>query len=212
MSLIRAVHLAPNGETLRKNDWGQSYRLTESPPSDDPIEVVRWLNVENSPRYQPKVGTTYCNIYAHDYCTALGAYLPRVWWTGLAIKEQEDGKQPVPKYGVNLVELSANGLFHWLSKWSGEFNWRRVVTLDEVQEAANRRRAVVICARRHFEAHPGHISVVVPEEYPIMASREQGQIVLPVQSQAGAKCSERATGSAWWKGNQFADYGFWVHE
>jgi hypothetical protein len=35
--------------------------------------VVETLNVEDSGRYAPGGGSTYCNIYAHDVAHALGA-------------------------------------------------------------------------------------------------------------------------------------------
>ena len=42
--------------------------------------IVETLNVTASARYQPGSGKTYCNIYAYDFVTAMGGYLPRVWW------------------------------------------------------------------------------------------------------------------------------------
>src|SRR5690606_23905876 len=42
--------------------------------------IVETLRVERSPRYQAEPGKTFCNIYAYDVVTALGGYLPRVWW------------------------------------------------------------------------------------------------------------------------------------
>ena len=53
--------------------------------------AIETLNVEQSARYQRTSTSTCCNIYAYDLVTALGGYLPRVWWTEEAIKEIEAG-------------------------------------------------------------------------------------------------------------------------
>lgn len=41
-------------------------------------QVVGQFDVENSPRYQPRRGETYCNFYVHDVMTAMGTGLPRL--------------------------------------------------------------------------------------------------------------------------------------
>lgn len=48
-------------------------------------DFLRYLNVQISPRYLPVPGTTYCNIYDHDYAHLAGAYVPRVWWMRKAL-------------------------------------------------------------------------------------------------------------------------------
>ncbi|MEM7352873.1 MAG: glycoside hydrolase family 19 protein, partial [Acidobacteriota bacterium] len=46
-------------------------------------KIVDYLDSESAEhrRYWPKRGTTFCNIYAYDYCYLAGVFLPRVWWT-----------------------------------------------------------------------------------------------------------------------------------
>lgn len=57
--------------------------------------VVEALNVSQSSRYQRTPTKTFCNIYAYDFVTAMGGYLPRVWWTRPALRRIEAGEEVV---------------------------------------------------------------------------------------------------------------------
>lgn len=215
---VPEAHLPASGKTLRANDWGQAFRLTEAPPNFDGsvksvLDIVSWLGVEKNGRWRPKSGATYCNVYAHDLCGAIGAYVPRVWWTKAALKKLECGEDVRPTYAVTVCELSANDLYRWFVDWGPSFGWRRVKTLDEAQALANAGHAAVICARNRVESASGHISVIVGESDRLAAKRDfSGAVVLPVQSQAGGKCYELSHISAWWTSSTFAEFGFWVHD
>jgi len=204
----REVHLTAPSNTLRANAWGQAFHLTEpAPPYDGTPEsilaIVSWLGVEKSGRWRPKPGTTYCNVYAYDLCNAIGAYAPRVWWGNKSDAE--------PVLGKNVFELSANALYSWFVQHSEEFGWKKVKTLDELQDAANAGNAAVIVGKNKNAQASGHICCVVPESGKLMAKRVDGQVVLPVQSQAGAYNYELSLISEWWKSPSFAEFGFWVH-
>lgn len=209
-----AVHLKPPSPIRRADPWGHAYPLHEP---DQPtreaslLGLIRWLAVEQHQRYRPKLSTTYCNVYAHDFCYLAGVYLPRVWWQQHAVEAFERGEEPSAEYGATVGELSANALFRWLERWSSNFGWRRAQSLDELQDAANAGEVAVICAHRKVESEPGHISVVVPETE-LQAQRREGRVVVPVQSQAGARPSQHAVGDPWWSGAQFQTAGFWRHE
>ena len=58
------------------------------------LEIVNYLDSANTShlRYKPKSRTTYCNIYAYDYCYLAGVFLPRTWWTGPALRRMRDGE------------------------------------------------------------------------------------------------------------------------
>ncbi len=199
------AHLPPQGATLRGNAWGHAYALTEAPPARDPLSVIRWLAVERSPRYRPSNVATYCNVYAHDAASAMGAYLPRVWWVDTAGTGQA-------VLGRTVAELSANALFRWLVTWGGTFGWARVGSLDAAQDGANAGRPVLICARRTDEGKPGHIGLVAPESDACRALRGQSNaVILPVQSMAGGTLLELGHGKGWWRGSEFAEWGAWVH-
>lgn len=203
------AHLPPpRVPVLRANAWGQAYRLTEAPPSREPIELVRWLAVDKHARYRAIAGTTYCNVYAHDYCNLRGAYLPRVWW-GQSVRFVA-GVAPSAVLGKTVFELSANALFEWLDARSADFGWRRLQNVDEAQSAANANEVVVICARRKLATAPGHIAVVLPEG-PLTAIRERGDVVKPVQSQAGGRNFVMEVPGKWWLGPEMAEWGAWAH-
>lgn len=218
------VHLAPRGITMRKNAWGQAYALNEpgqparngtdaTARASSLLDIVRWLRVEHRARYKPTGGTTYCNVYAYDYCTLAGAFLPRVWWRPNAISAIRSGRAVSPDLGKTVDELSANALYGWFDTWSRSYGWTRVPQLDDLQDAANRGALGVISGLHRDPSASGHISVVAPESATMTAAREDGRVVLPVQSQAGAREAllEYGRGKAWWTGKQFKAFGFWVH-
>ena len=158
--------------------------------------------------------TTFCNVYAYDYCTLAGVYLPRVWWTGKALDRIAAGEDVAVKYGDTVAEVNANGLYDWLREFGAQFGWTSVETADELQRGANAGKIGVICARRSERSKPGHIAVVVPEsQAPNVAQRAGPKVVLPLQSQAGAKNFCFSSGkNEWWAGAQFDAYGFWLHD
>ncbi len=177
--------------------------------------IVEWLAVDKASfkRYQPRNGLTFCNIYAHDYCDFAGVYLPRVWWTSGAIERLSAGETAAPLYGDTIREMHANDLFRWLRDFGPRFGWRQTGTLSKIQQEANQGAIGLIVARRTEEGRSGHIVVVVPETEDARARRAaDGQVLAPLQSQAGASNFRYGTGAnEWWKGAQFAESAFWLH-
>lgn len=177
--------------------------------------IIDWLDSEKQAhaRYWPAHGKTYCNVYAHDFCTLAGAYLPRVWWTEPALMRLARGEQVAPVYGVSLREMRANDLCRWFKDWGLAFGWRQTGSLTKLQEAANAGVIGVIVARRVEESRSGHITIIAPETGSHRAKRKpSGEVELPLQSQAGTVNLRRSTlGKAWWRGSQFADFGYWIH-
>lgn len=223
--MIPPVHLPESANSKRSLITGRAFRLNEpdmpvkshGPTVQvvaDQIAIVRYLDVEKSPRYQPTPTETFCNIYATDYCYLNGVYLPRVWWNPAALKSIALGLVPSVKYGETVNELNANALHDWLVAYGLDFGWREVASPEKLQEAANQGHVGVICAAQSVRKRPGHISVVVPEAgAPVAATHAaDGSVSIPLQSQAGAEnfcfsCSE----GPWWKASQFGGYGFWVN-
>jgi hypothetical protein len=219
--MIPAAHLTKNSSAAtRALTTGRPYPLSEadrpSRAAGTPAEleaIVRYLDVEKSPRYKRTDTQTYCNIYACDYGYLAGVYLPRVWWTPRALADIDAGKPVVAKYADTVAELNANALYTWLRDFGPAFGWKKVATLDEMQTAANAGQVGVICAQRNPLSKSGHIAVVVPEsEPPSVARHEAGGVSVPLQSQAGRNnyCFSCAPGR-WWEGLQFQASGFWIH-
>jgi hypothetical protein len=182
---------------------------------DEISEIIDYLNVEKAAhaRYQPADGRTFCNIYAHDFCTLAGVYLPRVWWTGDAIERLARGEPVEPRLGATIDEQRANDLFRWLRSFGPRFGWRQTGTLTKLQTEANVGAIGLIVARRVEDGRPGHITVVIPESADLRAKRDStGEVIAPLQSQAGATNFARGIGALnWWKKDTFADSAFWIH-
>lgn len=218
MRIPSPAHL-PLVPVKRTNGNGRAYRLSESSaPTHDgspesTLAIVSWLAVEQHERWRPGGGQTFCNVYATDVAWLMGAYLPRVWWLPAALAEFARGTTPTVRYAATVGELSANALFRWLDQWSMHFGWRRSVSMDEAQLAANRGHCVVICARHKVEVSSGHISCVAPESDRARALRDGQGVLLPVQSQAGGRNVELGVTppGAWWLSGSFAEWGIWIH-
>ena len=202
--------------------------------------IVETLNVTESARYQPGEGKTYCNIYAYDVVTAMGGYLPRVWWTdatwgkiqaGAEIvslaalermkKDKEDVSNVVaPEYGVTVGEQNANALTKWMHKSGGEFGWSAATDMEAAQTAANQGQIVILLAANKVASKSGHVSVVLAESSEHQAGRDEttNKVVVPLQSQAGSKnfkySSEGgapgSTDKKWWEDAKHKDGAAWI--
>ncbi|MCZ7594740.1 MAG: hypothetical protein M5U16_07345 [Hyphomicrobium sp.] len=139
--------------------------------------------------------------------------MPRVWWTPRAIEALARGENIAPLYGDTIDEQRANDLFRWLRDFGLRFGWRRSATLSELQTEANQGAIGLIVARRKQDGRSGHIVAVVPETEEHRAKRDRsGEVVAPLQSQAGAvNFRYGASRREWWRGAQFADNAFWLH-
>ena len=214
------------GTVTRRRDLANAHSLNESGQpgrgGQTALElraeidaIASWLAVERAShrRYQPRSGLTFCNIYAHDFCHLAGVYLPRVWWSSQALLALDRGETVEPRLGDTIDEVRANDLFRWLRDFGPGFGWRRTGTLSKLQDEANQGAIGLIVARRKEDGRSGHIVVVLPEGDALRARRNAaGEVVAPVQSQAGATNFERSLGRAgWWNGEQFAESAFWLH-
>jgi hypothetical protein len=177
--------------------------------------IIDWLAVDKTShkRYKPRSGLTFCNIYTHDFCHLAGAYLPRVWWTQKAVIDLTTGKAVRPLIGNTIFEMRANDLFRWLRDFGPAFGWRQTGTLSKLQQNANQGGLGLIVARRKIEGRSGHIVMVVPESSVRKARRNTaGEVIAPVQSQAGSRNFRRSTGGLnWWRHDRFAESAFWIH-
>jgi hypothetical protein len=177
--------------------------------------IIDWLAVDKAAhlRYQRRETQTFCNVYAHDYCHLAGVYLPRVWWTPAAIELLAQEKSVQPLYDNTIEEVRANALFRWLRDFGLRFGWRPTGTLSKLQLEVNQGAIGLIVARREQEGRSGHLAVVVPETGAHRARRDAaGEVIAPLQSQAGINNFRYGTGKPnWWKDSQFAEHAFWLH-
>lgn len=216
---IQPVHMRENWPVVtRATEQYRAFPLGEpgmprrtSPSPAQLRSIIDFLDVEKSDRYSPTTSQTYCNIYAYDYCYLANVYLPRVWWTSAAIAQLTQGVVVTPVYGTTIMERNANSLLDWLIQFGAQFGWRRTFSLEDLQQSANQGQVGVIVAQRVDLNRSGHIVVIAPEDAANPAKRNGGQVVLPLQSQAGAKNKKLGTGTAWWQGAQFRSFGYFIH-
>lgn len=195
--------------------------------------VVESLNVEGSSRYARAGGSTYCNIYSYDMVSALGGYLPRVWWTSRAIRRIRQGARVIsreayyamsprqrradnviaPIYNNTVHELNANALTSWMETWGGSFGWYQAADAEAAQTAANDGNIVIILAANRRASRSGHVNVVLAESpNQHEANRDaEGVVQAPLQSQAGStNFKYQARQNAWWRDRNHERGGFWV--
>lgn len=199
------------------NEPGQPGRKGSTPAEliDSLHAIIGWLDVENPDhrRYQKTSQATFCNIYAHDYCHLAGVYLPRVWWTASALTRFAQGEEVLPQFNATIEEMRANMLFGWLRDFGLDFGWRQTGSPTKLQDAANQGAVCLIVARRQSDGPPGHITAVAPET-PHHAARRNaaGEVIAPLQSQAGSHNFCLSAGTAnWWQHERFAESAFWIH-
>lgn len=180
---------------ITRNDGSKAYPLNEeSMPKGDGtavknLEIIDWLDVEKSLRYKRKeisgkVVSTYCNIYAYDFCYLAGAYLPRVWWYDKALDLIKKGNSVDAKYGETVYEMNVNNLYDWFEEYGNTFGWQRQNDLKEAQDLANKGQVVIIIAKQKIATRSGHITIIAPEHQGNKA-RNINKHFLPLQSQAG---------------------------
>ncbi|MBV8174373.1 MAG: hypothetical protein JO151_07385 [Verrucomicrobia bacterium] len=202
---------------LSLNEPGQPGRKGETAAERcaELAAIIAWLAVDkaSNKRYQSTSQSTFCNIYAHDYCALAGVYLPRVWWLPGAIERLAKGEPVEPVYEKTIDEQRANDLFRWLRDFGPRFGWRATGTLTKLQEAANLGGLGIIVARRKDDGRSGHIVAVVPETNDKRARRNtEGEVIAPLQSQAGSVNFQYGTGKVnWWTDNRFAANAFYIH-
>jgi hypothetical protein len=223
---IVAVHLEENlAKVARDQDAWQAYPLgepqrpgrqgaTTAQKVQELTQIIAWLDVAASARYQPNTRATFCNIYAYDFCYLAGIYLPRVWWTRNALTLLSAGEAVPVVYGETVTECSVNSLYNWLEEFGRHFGWQPMdpANLTELQQAANTGQVVVICAQNADGNKSGHIALVVPETGTNQAFRRQdGNVSNPLISQAGRNNYNYRRADPWWAGEQFRCFGFWKH-
>jgi hypothetical protein len=206
--LANAHSLNEDGQPTRRGHNAETLRA-------EIAAIIDWLQVDKPAhqRYQPRAGATFCNIYAHDFCHLAGVYLPRVWWSQRALVDLQAGKHVEPLIGDTIFEMRANDLFRWLRDFGQDFGWRRTGSLTKLQQETDQGGIGLIVALRKIEQRSGHIVVVVPETPDEHARRDAaGEVIAPLQSQAGARNFRYGTGGPnWWRNEQFADSAFWLH-
>ena len=126
----------------------QGWVPTDAPVKSDPSNrsaqnyaaVIDQFDVENNPRYTPRDGNTWCNIFLWDVTRAMGAEIPHYW----------QGR-----------ELDANATADWLREHGREYGWTPISEAG-AQAAANEGKPVVVAWKN--PGGIGHVGIVRPGE------------------------------------------------
>jgi len=149
--------------------------------------VINQFAVGSNPRYQPRDGNTYCNIFAWDVTKAMGAELPH--WV------DANGNPAAQGQGR---ELDANATNAWLNQHGAKSGWRKV-SAEEAQAMANQGHPTV--ASWDNQGGIGHIAVVRPGEV-----TGNG----PAIAQAGSECFN--DGHVYDSFPRSAEVEYWVND
>lgn len=224
--LIKKADLLPDSESqldsMKKKetpmlDSSIPYRdLTDTASKKESIgRLIDKLDVETNIRYQRTTEDTYCNVYSYDYCYFSKAYLPTVWWTDESLKKVLQGQEVEAVFEQTVDRIYSSALVDWFLEWGASFGWKRMHTVDEIQNKVNTNGGIgIICAKRREKGLSGHIVPVVPETDLHKAYRENGVVVYPLQSQAG-KLNYNYFSEVrkdWWNDELYSSYVLYYHE
>jgi subtilase family serine protease len=163
----------------------------EGDPSDrnpaDYTNVINQFAVVVNPRYTPRSGFTYCNIFTWDVTRAMGAEIPH--WV------DADGQPTGVGQGS---ELNANATVDWLVNHGDRFGWRQV-TAEEAQRLANLGHPAVAAWKN--VGGIGHMAVVRP-----------GDITADGASIAQAGSANFNQGRVYDSFPRSADITYWVND
>jgi uncharacterized protein (TIGR02594 family) len=99
-------------------------------------DVVKFLNVENTPRYKPQDSNTFCTVFVYDATWLLCAEIPIA------------------------PNRAANDMCDWLeSSEARGSGWRRLDSVEEAQQSANEGFPVIATQKRPVA---GHVALVRP--------------------------------------------------
>lgn len=113
--------------------------------------VLAQFEVERNPRYRPRDGKTYCNIFVWDVTSAMNVEIPH--WT------TDDGRPALPTT-AGAARRNVNAMYEWLQNIGSADGWRQV-TAHEAQECANRGEPAVAIWRNPSGSN-GHIAMIRP--------------------------------------------------
>lgn len=178
-------------------------------------KLIEKLDVVTNLRYQRTVEDTYCNVYSFDYCHFAQVYLPTIWWTDDALQKVLNGEEVEAVFEETVDHIYSSAIHDWFLEWGASFGWKRMHTIEEMQQEVNTNGGVgIICAKRKIKGLSGHIVPVVPETKRKKAYRENGILIYPLQSQAG-KLNYNYFSKArkdWWNHERYSSHVFYYHD
>ncbi|KEO71661.1 hypothetical protein [Anditalea andensis] len=164
--------------------------------------IIDFLNVENSLRYKPTGGNTFCNIYAYDLLKLLGLYLPRVWWNDEYIELINNNQTISPVWNETVKEMNSDRIFSWLIEFGNKFNWKEVNTYDSLSVIVNVKGTIgIVVAPSDTINRKGHIALAYSKKGVFWRNT--------VLTEAG-RINYKSSKKCWWK--NFETYKFWYYD
>lgn len=121
------------------------------------LAVVKQFGVESNPRYTPRGGNTFCNIFLWDVTRHMSCEIPH-WYVAYS-------KTPEGKVTALGNEYNANAVCDWLNgKWSQEYGWKSVIDGVNAMARANLGFPTVVAWKNPNGV--GHVGVVIPGTQP----------------------------------------------
>ena len=120
-------------------------------------QVIDQFNVETNQRYavnKKGTGDTYCNIFAWDVTSAMGAEIPHY-------TNPETGEPMHYPNTKGAKAMNANSMNKWLNKYGAQYGWYEV-TAEEAQYYANQGMPAVT-SWKNPSGH-GHMQIVSPSK------------------------------------------------
>ncbi|MEW5855252.1 MAG: hypothetical protein AB2A00_41125 [Myxococcota bacterium] len=159
--------------------------------------VLDQFKVGSNPRYTPRDGKTFCNIFVGDATKAMGAPIPTAYDPKTGEPAKFNAKTGKWEGGH---EHNANGMVDWLNNHGAKKGWKKV-SAEEAQKHANEGKPAV-AAWKNPTGGSGHVAMVRPGT----VDPEKG----PTIAQAGANnFDKKHVTDGFGKGK---DVEYWVHE
>ena len=139
-----------NARTTRAHTYPIEFQDFSGDYAERFEKTVKFLDVKKAEAFLPTRKDTYCNIAAYQFAYQMGVFLPRLWWNNPA--DEKNGA--AVEFGKNVHEVSANGLFRWLTQHGRKYGWRAGIVSDA------KKSLTVAVTLRHG---PGHIAIIRPD-------------------------------------------------
>lgn len=129
--------------------------VRSTPATRDPElykRVILQFMVERNPRYTPRDGNTFCNIFTWDVTLAMYCEIPH--WV-------DDFNTGIPVKVGKGVELNANNQCTWLAKHGPRYGWSEA---DLPTALANAKRGAPTLVTFLHVGGIGHVAMLLPTE------------------------------------------------
>ena len=150
--------------------------------------IINQFMVESNPRYKPRDGKTYCNIFVWDVTCAMNAEIPHwVNSTGVPCQPNSEGSHRV----------NCNEMFKWLHAVGENYGWQNVDILKATESATKGLPTIAI--HRNTSGN-GHVAMLMP-----YCTIDSGLMF----SQAGRRCFANGSFEDSFAGKSVE---FWTHD